>query len=114
MLKALCGAAIVVMTSAFVAIQHARAQDADDPIRRENEAEHTELGVAGAVVVAGENLADEAGNALKNEAIRDLDTLKGALPPTRTPSPTPTPQDDDLKDIEKGIETLERDAQSLK
>lgn len=114
MVKFLCSAAFVVMVSAFVETQPARAQAADDLSSRENEVERTGFGVVGAGVLAGENLADEAGNALENEAIRDLDALKEALPPTRTPSPTPTPQDDDLQDIEKGIQTLERDAQSLK
>lgn len=114
MVKNLCGAVCVVLLAAFVETQTARAQDADDPNRLQNEVERTQLGVAAAAVLAGDDIATQVGNALENEAIRDFDALKGALPPTRTPVPTLTPQDEDLTEIQKGIETLELEAQSLK
>lgn len=107
--KLFCKPVIFSAVLAFLCLTDVAAQDANDPVKLNQDLNRTEDEIIGAVVGAGENLARDTEKALKNEAKTDSEIEKRLL--ASTPSLSPTSVQD--ASLEADVRKLQQEADSL-
>lgn len=107
--KLFCKTVIFAAVLVFLCLTDVAAQDANDPVKLNQDLNRTEDEIIGAVVGAGKNLARDTEKALKNDAKTDVEIEKRLL--ASTPSLPPTSVQDGSLDADVG--KLQQEADSL-